>query len=318
MKRLGRSWRQRGAAMIEFIVVGPVLTLLGLASMQYGLLFFQKNHLNHATFMAARAGSVAHADLGQIRMALVRALVPMHGGGGSTAELAASHARAQTEVSQYSRLELLNPTRESFDDWNSAELEEKYGRRAIPNANLAASDPTQVGASSGQSLHDANLLKLRITYGYRPGVPLVGPIYRRYLAWLDTGEDAFKSGLIEAGRIPLVMHVTVRMHSDALEPDDPVSMPGAGNGGTPTDPGSPPVVDTPPPVCVTIGCTVEGGGGGNDGGGEDADETPPSCNPYTDPFGCRPIGCRSGDPTCDPACQNTCCTSANPPISWLP
>lgn len=313
MKRLGRAWRQCGAAMVEFIVVGPVLTLLGLASLQYGLLFFHKNQLNHASFMAARAGSMAHADLGQVRAALVRALVPVHGGGGSTAELAASHARAQAEVGQYSRIELLNPTRESFDDWNSPRLEDKYGRRAIPNANLTAADPAQVGSASGQSLHDANLLKLRITYGYRPAVPLVGPIYRRYLAWLDTGEDAFNSSLIEAGRIPVVTHVTVRMHSDALEPDDPVSMPGPGNGGVPTDPGSPPVVDTPPPVCVTVGCTVEGGGG-SDGG----DDTPPACNPQTDPLGCRPIGCRAGDPSCDPMCEFACCVSTNPPVSWLP
>jgi len=286
MNAFGGAWRQRGAAMVEFIVVGPVLTLLGLACVQYGLLFFHKNHLNHASFMAARAGSVAHADLGRIRTALARALAPAHGGGSNTAELAASYARAQAELAQYSRIEMLNPTRESFDDWNSPTLEDKYGRRAIPNARLHAADPSQIGKASGQNLHDANLLKLRITYGYRPGVPLVGAIYRRYLSWLDTGEDAFRSALIDAGRIPLVTHATMLMHSDALEPDDPVSMPGAGNGGAPVDPGLPPGVDTPPPVCVTIGCTVESGGGdgGGGGGAEPTDpEDPPDYSPCDPP-----------------------------------
>jgi hypothetical protein len=301
MTCFGRTWRQRGAAMVEFVVVGPVLTLLGLASVQYGLLFFHKNHLNHASFMAARAGSVEHADLGQIRTALARAMAPAYGGGGNTTELAASYARAQAELSQYSRIEMLNPTRESFDDWNSPKLQDKYGRRAIPNAQLNTADPARIGGASGQNLQDANLLKLRITYGYRPGVPLVGAIYQRYLAWLDTGEDTFKSGLIEAGRIPVVMHVTLHMQSDALEPDNPVSMPGAGNGGAPVDPGTSPAADTPPPGCATIGCPVESGGGGAGG------ETPPACDPSTDPSGCRPPGCRAGDPGCDPMCQQACC-----------
>jgi hypothetical protein len=273
MKRLRILKRELGSAMVEFVVVGPVLTLLGLSVLQYGLLFFNKNHLNHASFMAARAGSMAHADLGSIRQGLARALVPVHGGGSNTAELAASYARALADVTAYSRIELLNPTRESFDDWNAPALQAKYGRRAIPNGNLLAKDPSQIGAGSGQSIQDANLLKLRVTYGYAPTVPLVGPIYRTYLSWLDTGEDGFNSQLIAQGRIPVVMQVTVQMHSDAIEPDNPVSQPGQGNNGTPSDPGEPPAVDTPPPTCSTIGCTV-GGGNGSDGGntgGEDSD-----------------------------------------------
>ncbi|MBR0567412.1 pilus assembly protein [Azoarcus sp. L1K30] len=264
--------RHRGAAMVEFVVVGPVLTLLGLASLQYGLLFFNKNHLNHATFMAARAGSVQHGEAGPIQTALARALIPVYGGGSSTAELATSYGRAQADVSAFSRIEILNPTRESFDDWNSAALEDKYGKRAIPNGQLIAKNPEAIGPRSGQSLQDANLLKLRVTYGYKPTVPLMGPIYSRYLAWLDTGGDAFNTRLIAAGRIPMVSHVTVQMHSDPLEPEDPVSSPGLGNSGTPSDPGEPPVVDTPPPDCGSIGCTTprgplppKGGGAGNGG-----------------------------------------------------
>ena len=55
-----KAKRQRGSAIIEFIVVGPIITLLGLASIQYGLLFFAKNQYNHAAFMAARAGTTGN------------------------------------------------------------------------------------------------------------------------------------------------------------------------------------------------------------------------------------------------------------------
>ena len=69
--------RQRGSAMVEFAVVGPLITLLGLATLQYGLLFFSKNQINHASFMAARAGSVDHAKLKSVTTAYANALAPI-------------------------------------------------------------------------------------------------------------------------------------------------------------------------------------------------------------------------------------------------
>ena len=70
--------RQHGSVMIEFTIVGPIITLLGLAILQYGLLFFAKNQINHASFMAARAGSVGNADVGKVKTAYIRALIPLY------------------------------------------------------------------------------------------------------------------------------------------------------------------------------------------------------------------------------------------------
>lgn len=244
--------------MVEFAVVGPVLTLLGLALLQYGLLFFAKNGFNHAAFMAARAGSVGNASLASVQQAYVRALVPLYGGGRNSAELAQAYARAQADVNANLRIELLNPTKESFDDWNEPALQQAVGqgRRVIPNGNLAFKDPGEVRKQSGQNIHDANLIKLRFTQGYAPQVPLVRQVYSQYLKWLDPGTDAFHTSMVAAGRIPVVTHVTLQMQSDAIEPDRPVSMPGLGNNGSPGDPGEPPVGDTPPPACSTAGCTA--------------------------------------------------------------
>src|SRR5207249_3564111 len=123
-----RRVRQRGAAMIEFVIVGPVLTLLGLAILQYGMLFFAKNQINHAAFMAARAGSMGHASLAEAKTAYIRAMVPMYGGGRNATELAEAFAKASGDVATSTRIELLNPTKESFADWNDPELQAIVGK----------------------------------------------------------------------------------------------------------------------------------------------------------------------------------------------
>ena len=250
---------QRGAAMIEFTVVSPVLMLLGLAILQYSLLFFAKNQINYATFMAARAGSMTNANQNEIKQAYTKALIPLYGGGQNSTELAAAYAQAGADVAGHTRIQLLNPTKESFDDWNDPQLQNTlgHGRRVIPNGGQAYKDPNAIGAASGQSIQDANLIKLRITHGYEPKIPLIRLVYLKYLQWLDPHSDAFNTQEINAGRIPVVSHVTLQMQSDAIEPGNPVSIPGPGNNGKPSDPGDPPVVDTAPPDCLTIGCTVE-------------------------------------------------------------
>jgi uncharacterized membrane protein (UPF0127 family)/uncharacterized membrane protein YgcG len=257
--------RERGAAMVEFTVVGPVITLLGLALLQYGLLFFAHNGFNHAAFMAARAGAVGNASLASVQAAYVRALVPLYGGGRNSAELAQALARARADVAAHVRIELLNPSRASFDDWNDPALQRALGqgRRVIPNANQAFKNPAEVRPRSGQNIEDANLIRLRITQGYASPVPLVRQIYNQYLRWQDPGTDAFRTQLLADGRIPIVTHVTLQMQSDAIEPDSPSTQPAGAQGGSPGggsgngDPGGP-------------------SGSGGSGGGADPSEPDPA------------------------------------------
>ncbi len=282
---------QRGSAMVEFTVVGPVITLLGLSVLQYGMLFAAKNQINYAGFMAAREGATANANLDSVYAAYVRALVPMYGGGQTPGDLANSLAKAAADIGPNGagnvNIELLNPTKESFDDWNDAVRQialHTGSHRVIPNGGQAFKNQT-VGATSGQTIQDANLIKLRITQGYLPKVPLVKNLYGTYLKWLDPHTDAFHTKLLADGRIPVVTHVTLHMQSDAIEPGAPVSTPGAGNGGTPTNPAVPPTAPDPPPDCNNLSCT---------------DPTPvpapppsPPCNPITDPAHCMPDPCAS-------------------------
>lgn len=274
---------QRGSAMLEFTVVGPLITLLGLAVLQYGMLFFAKNQISYAGFLAAREGSTANASMEKVYTAYARALVPMYGGGQTQAELDDSLAKVLDDIGVDNiNIELLNPTKESFADWNDPARQAalKTGsRRVIPNTGQAFKDQT-VGATSGQTIQDANLIKLRITHGYLPKVPLVKNLYSTYLKWLDPHTDAFHTKLLADGRIPVVTHVTLHMQSDAIEPGNPVSSPGPGNGGTPTNPGDPPGTTTPPPDCTTVTC-----------GSPPPPPPPPACDPVTDPAHCNPGTC---------------------------
>lgn len=232
--------------MIELVVVAPLVALIGLSVLQYALLFLAKNQINYAGDLAARAGSTGNARIGTIFTEYTKGLVPLYGGGTDAAGLAASLAKASADTALYAKVELLNPTVESFREWNDPKLQAKYGTgvlHVIPNANLAARDDS-VKPGSGQSIQDANLLKLRIVHGYAANVPIAGKLFGALLKASDTHSDPFYSSLLEAGRIPVVATVTMHMQSDAIE-GPTASSPGSGNNGTPSNPGNPADPTTP-------------------------------------------------------------------------
>lgn len=242
--------------------------------------------------MAARAGATNHAHLDSISNAYARAMAPLYATGTASGDLPVAVARAQTDMQGMVRIELLNPTKESFDDWSEPALQSYLhtgARRVIPNSGQAFKDHS-IRSASGQTIQDANLIKLRVTHGYQPKIPLVDKLYKFAQEWFDPKDDSFHTKLIEAGRIPIVTNVTLQMQSHAIEHDSPISTPGLGNNGSPTNPGEPPTVPGEPPNCNTMGCSgVER-------------PKPPPCNPATDPNQCRPLGCVEGNPSCDPGC----------------
>ncbi|MDZ7583953.1 MAG: TadE/TadG family type IV pilus assembly protein [Thiobacillus sp.] len=301
---------QRGATLVEFVVVVPTVLFLLMNLIQYGLLYHAKSQLNYATFEAARAGTTQNANPAAIRTAFTRAMTGYYGGGTTTAQLAASHAKAAADTTAANvRIEILSPTKESFDDFASPGLKSRLNlsSRVIPNSNLAFIQcPMDVPGcnndpktnQSGQTLADANLLKLRVTYGIPENkqIPLAGKFMNWALGILNSGDpDAFRQGLVKAGRIPVVVHTVMRMQSPAYENAN-ASIPGPGNDGKPEDtgPGPAPGGGELPKCPVTDpACTSE---------------PEPECDPATDTNGCLPPGCTQGDASCDPGCgKNYCC-----------
>jgi hypothetical protein len=277
-----RSWPgcQTGATLVEFVIVAPTLLFLLMNLIQYGLLYHAKSQVNYATFEAARVGTTSNADPAKIRTAFTRALTGYYGGGTSTAELSASYDKAVEDVKSAVRIEILSPSKESFDDFNSPVLATKLGaKRVIPNSNLAFIQcPVDIpgcnvdpkGNASGQTLLDANLLKIRITYGIPANkqVPLAG----RFMTWSlgvinKNDADTFRAGLVKDGGIPVVSHTVMRLQSPAIENGN-ASSPGPGNDGKPVDPGTkPPGGELPKcpvtdPTCTSITPVDPGSGGG--------------------------------------------------------
>lgn len=261
MKRIEPVHRhapQRGASLVEAIVVIPLLLFTVLAIMQAAMVFFAKSNVNYASFEAARAGSVNNASITSINLAFQKAMVPYYGGGTNADELKESAKNLAKDFAV--RVEILSPTQESFTDYNSPKLQSalKVGEPVIPNVGLdelscprdvpgCASDPKS--NASGQTLLDANLLKLRITYGIPKAkqMPMVGRFYTWALGKMGVGAgDAFQQALIAAERIPVVTQAVVRMQSDAIKNTLMVSSPGPGNDGSPSDPGPGPVVGSLP------------------------------------------------------------------------
>ena len=251
-----------GATIVEFIVVIPTLLMMIMAVLQAAFAFHAKSQVNHATAAAARAGSFSNASTNAMAAAFARGMVGYYGGGTSLWELTQAQGRAAADLAAANvRIEVLSPTTESFNDYNSPALQAQLNTnaRVIPNDNLGYircprdvpgcnSDPNT--NSSGQTLADANLLKIRVTYGIpqEKQMPMVGRFYTWALARMNPNDaDQFRSSLVQRGRIPLVAHTTVRMMSPPIE-DGNASNPGPGNNGNPVDPGNPPPGE-PLPTC---------------------------------------------------------------------
>ncbi len=257
----------RGAAGPETLLAAPVVLLLGLLAFQWSMVFQARSGLAHAINEGARAGSVAHAGPGAIEAGLVRGLMPFVYGadaGNFAGQLArtAAHVEFGRNAGWFTWRQIA-PTAASFDDW-AVPARDDRGRpiegQEIPNDNLAyrrASPRSGVaamraglplGAASGQTLADANLLKLEMTYGVKLTVPLAGPLTAwvmrivggcsvstaRTVGRLDLGTPArdpstassvcpFLAARDEDGvlrpRWPVTVHATIRMQSPARVSD---------------------------------------------------------------------------------------------------
>ena len=232
---------QRGASLVEFAIVAPMVTLLGMGALQFALMFNARNHLNHASFMAARAGATHHALLtdasspaASIQGAYLRALAPLYGGGSTPSEVKESEDIAKEDLADNLKIDIINPTRESFQDWKDAALSTTLGKGKGPNGSNAAvirnsgqaDVGNTVGQASGQTLQEANLLKIRVTHGYKPSVPVIRRLLIFYYKNIHPqgGLSAFDKQLLANDRIPVVMQATVQMQSHPIFQDVMVSI----------------------------------------------------------------------------------------------
>lgn len=227
MNSTPRYKKNVGAAMIEFAIIAPFALLLIFAVVQIGFLYVGKTTVNHAAFMAARIGAVNNADQGAMKMAAYKVLLPFWQDSTNTNDYTRlQQAYLLGMATEFTRLhvEIVNPSDVSFQDFG---IPDGLGHTVIPNDSLQYRDHA-IGANSKQNIQDANLLKIRVTYGFELKVPLMASLVKSIMCGINSGPvKAWNSSsplpqdptnclqYYLWGRIPIVSYATVRMQSPA-------------------------------------------------------------------------------------------------------
>jgi hypothetical protein len=208
----------RGAASVEFYIVALfVLIPLVMAILQLSVLYVGKTTLNHAVFMAARAAALEHGSRNVLRTNLAKGLVPLYARTSQpitrnnvVGVVAPAFAQALLDVNNptRTRIEILNPTRASFRDFE----QRQNGVLQIPNDNLQfrARNP---GSASRQSIQEANLLKVRVDYCHALAFPMIDVALVALLRRLDT--NPFNQACYRANRVPISGRALLHMQSAA-------------------------------------------------------------------------------------------------------
>jgi len=200
--------RMAGSGTVEWLLAAPFVLLLGLGTLQWGLLFNARQALDYALQQATRAGAVSAASAASIERGLAHGMLPYFGGTEAgqpvSASLPAALARVQSgKAAGWLNWRQLSPTRASFDDWGEpardAMGDPVAGAIEIPNDNLRYRTRA-IGTSSRQTLADANLLKLELTVGVPLAVPLVAPLA---VWWMEIVDHCRAAAPRMLGAVPL-------------------------------------------------------------------------------------------------------------------
>lgn len=316
--------RQRGATAVELTIALIVVLLLGLGVLQFVFVYRDRLAVEQAAVEAARSGSTGHASTEALQRGLARGLAPMLFGADDAADLQVSEVRALARIIAGQAdgsisLRRVNPTDAAFADWEEPALdafgEPIAGQVEIPNDNLdvrrTRSQPTSgvagfrgsepIGAGSGVTLVDANLLRVEVVYGTRLTVPIAGRAVAATLrSWQGCGAGAGAGGAdaaadlcahlsAEPPRLPLRAVATVRMMSPARRASG-----GPGGGGGPGSGGG---AGSGNGRDGRDGGNGASGGSGSGGGGQAVavgDGTGPGAAPGDSPDGQAGRGNRAG------------------------
>lgn len=163
----------RGQALVEYLIILPLLLMLVLGAVQFALLYQIKSTLNYAVFIGARQGALKNASSTSIKDGISASMTPLFTYGPDLTSLAKGRAIAMIETFNplTMKVEVLSPTKKMADDFAIDDPENAGSKRIIPNDNLTYR-PVTTGASSGINIQDANLLKIRVTYCAKMVVPL--------------------------------------------------------------------------------------------------------------------------------------------------
>jgi hypothetical protein len=172
-----RIAKQRGQAIVEYIILFPVMVLLILGTVQFALIYQAKSTLDYATFMAARQGALKNAKKLYIKDGLAEGMTPLFANSSDLVGMLRGRAVAMIEAFNplATEVDILNPTKEVFD---SFAVDGK-----MPNDNLMYRPTTE---EHGENIQDANVLTVKVRYC----VPLIVPLVNKVIYSLYFGYKA--------------------------------------------------------------------------------------------------------------------------------
>lgn len=221
--------KQKGASVTEILVVTPLVILLGMIGIQYALMYNAKTNITYASYEAARAGAINHADPQAIEDGLLKGLLPLLSTNlksfkadttnplTATAQGKLALEKLKFDEARFMKIEIISPNEAAFNACNNVQLQKILNttNKVIPNKhndiqNYKCSDPNI-------SISQANVLKLRITYGYKPKIPLAKDMFVSIASFVRGSQEKFDLKLLASDRIPITVDVSAQMLSPAVE-----------------------------------------------------------------------------------------------------
>ncbi|WP_201313999.1 TadE family protein [Dyella sp. EPa41] len=212
MKRRVGGRRQRGQSVVETCVVIAVFGTFLLGIFQMILFYRAKGLVDYAALEAARNGATHGVEMNAMRVGLARGLLPLYTRDPDKTAVATAYARAYADTINplASQIQVISPTKAAFADWKVRQFD---GVDAIPNDSLPYRS-TSTGGRSGLTVQDANVLKIRVVYGYKMIVPVIDKlILGVYRLTFYQGMSAQEVAMLESGRLPIATQAMVRMQT---------------------------------------------------------------------------------------------------------
>lgn len=218
-----------GQAMAEFVVAFPVLILLLLGALQMGLLFTTRTTVTLAAEDAVRAASEGEGAQAALENGLARGLAPLyaHGSSATAVSIAEGQALAAVKDPRTVAVTLLNPPPSVVKAWAQSVTHDGTTQTEIPNARLLFAG---TAVRAGETLQDANVLKIRVRYCAPLIVPFIAPVIATLeKAW---SPDPFTAACAGQPGLPVSVVATALMQSPLLKANAQAFSQGAAGSGT--------------------------------------------------------------------------------------
>lgn len=201
--------------MISTLIALPIIGILFGGAVQLGLLYQANSIVNLAAQEAARTAATKNASSESVIRGLATGLNSLYvGGSGDYHDIKRGIDNyIPSDLRRHSCVAILSPSAAAFSDFDVTAADPIQDNKI--SVWELASLPRTPGAVSGKSIQDAMNLKIKVVYGARADVPIVGPLITKMILQFSS-VSGVKRKILENNRIPIEGFGESRMQSDAI------------------------------------------------------------------------------------------------------